>query len=228
MRLCALVLVVGCARHAGPPAESPATPTPVPEMNVSTDLDALTALGVFELRAVAGPVASPITQQGCAWFGVSSGVANVTGGTPAFSMRRDGPTSDEDAAFDTPLGRLDLSWRKLRPHLQPSFVASYRTATELPAAPDWMRPRFADDVAEAAGTDMRPEGSAPGLTVAEYALIAGRSHWARVGVESYMLPPEPGSDEPREGRNLVLIIADAPFAESPTSPLVPAFAGWSY
>lgn len=132
----------------------------------------------------------------------------------AFTSRWSGYSSEEHLIVVTPLGRIEVSPRSLRPYLAPSFEHTYgpKEKGRAPGA-----------VAEALEREGGP------LTVREYRLERGRTYHAKVAVETYLLPPEPGGDRPGHGENAVLWISDLSLKDGkPQRPITPTFEHWSY
>ncbi len=222
-RAALLLALAACAAHTtAAPADS--APAPIPDASPSeappmksVELSEFVDAGMFTITPLAGAIASPVSGEATAWFDVAIGTANDVNGQLEWSMRQRGPSAEHDVVFDTAHGRLTVSFRKLRPHLAPSWSKTFAALNDVPAAPAWLRPRLADAF-----------GEGP-VTVAEYSLRAGRSYFARVRTDSYALPPRREGAEPSRGSNMVLLVAEAAWeGAAPATKLVPAFLSWSY
>ena len=105
-----------------------------------------------------------------------------------------------------------VSWRRLRPHISPSFLREYEGVPEsLPFLEAWFS-RHSEPV-----------------TMAEFCLHPDRRYHARVETETYHLPPSGPDAEPEVGVNHVLVISDEPFLGSSLSKAaIPLFLNWMY
>ena len=112
----------------------------------------------------------------------------------------------------TPRGRIEVRYNSMRLYLPASASRRY-TRAGAANAPEIVREHLVENDA---------------ITLEEYVLEAGRQYHARVDVETYFLPPEPGGD-PRRQQHFVLAISDLPFKNGkPQRPLTPAFVGITY
>jgi hypothetical protein len=65
--------------------------------------------------------------------------------------------------------------------------------------------------------------------VAEYCLETGKTYFALVHQDTYLLPPKGPGSAPEHGRRLVLWISDKPFVDGkPEQQVTPAYRGWTY
>lgn len=168
-----------------------------------TTLEALRDLPPFEVR-VAGrtvapsPPGGPVAHVEWAWG---------TKAEDGLYAEWQGSAGDEDVVVSTPRGRLELAPGRLRLFLAPSWEGRF-TAAERAKAPAFAR-EWLDD-------------HAGPLDVTAWALRPDRAYHARVGVESYWLPPRGPAGEPVEREALVLWVSDAPFrAGRAVRPLTP-------
>lgn len=182
---------------------------------MSVDLADLVDLGEFELRFGGAVQSSFLGHLPCAWFEwhwgePASPELEAETGVPLASWSS--YTAEADLVAHTPRGELELSWRSLRPYLAPAFDQTW-TRGKARGAPKVVR------------ADLR---NGP-VRAVEYCLATDRSYYARVNVETYMLPPEGPGEPPGEGRNAVLVVSDVPFVEGrPPHSITPTFRGWSY
>jgi hypothetical protein len=178
------------------------------------DLYDLRDLGELPVRFDGPAQISGVTKRPCLWFEWDQGEPAAPGaGGDLFASSR-GHMSEAELVVHTPKGDIELSHRSLRPRLTPSFDQTWSPGRAA-GAPAPVR------------QELRAKRHP--VRVVEYCLEAGRSYFARVEVETYMLPPGPDSDGPTEGHNAVLVVSDTTFVEGgPRAPLTPMFRQWSY
>lgn len=113
----------------------------------------------------------------------------------------------------TPRGRIGVRYSSMRLYLPASASHRY-TRADAAAAPEIVRAHLSESEA---------------ITLEEFVLEAGRRYYARVDVETYFLPPEPGAGQPARRQHFVLAISDLPFKNGkPQRPLTPAFQDITY
>lgn len=68
------------------------------------------------------------------------------------------------------------------------------------------------------------------IYAAEYRLEAGKTYWATVHPDSYLMPPAQPGQPPRKGTNSVLRISDKPFGKDgePQVQATPTYRTWTY
>ncbi len=180
-----------------------------------TQLDSLRdlqSLDAFEVTLEGTSQQAFFSKKTCVYFEWSFGEGQSADGNWVTSWR--GYRSDAQLSVKTPKGMLDLSANDLRPYLGPSYEQTF-TADNAANAPQVIRDRI-------------KEGH-PTLNAKEFCLEPGRSYYARVVVESFMLPPRPGSQQPGRGEHAVLSISDMPYKDGhPQRPISPAFKNHRY
>lgn len=127
----------------------------------------------------------------------------------AWAVRIAGAHSGSTLLIKTPQGTVQLSHGSVRLYVGPAAAHRYSQSRTAPV-PEPLRELL---------REMDP------LTVEEYVLEPGRAYFARVEIETSMLPPR-GDEPPKRRRTLVLGISDLPFVNGkPQRPLAPSFAG---
>lgn len=177
---------------------------------VALTVDDLADAGELKIQLEGHEITSYPSNVRCLYFEWTYGLADGD----RFQKRWSGYQSEESFTVVTSKGRLDLSARQVRLYVAADFTHTY-DASDRAQAPDVVK--------QAMKEEKRP------VTVQEHRLVAGRTYFAKVHVDSYMLPPEPGEHRPRQGRNAVLWISDVPFVDGkPARAITPAYEGWSY
>ncbi len=195
-----LVMLVLACRHP----VSTATPPPVPPEpeTVMTELRDLPN-GVFQL-SVDGTVQEAKTEGEVVFVEIDEGI--VTDG--AWQTWSNNWNSKDGLVVITSAGRLDVPWRKLRLRIGSTWSEHWTSGDK--GIPEGLERWF-------------DEGQT--VTLAEFALVKGRTYWGQVETEHFHLPPTGPDADPGEGRTSVLVIQDSPDGPPPLTPL---FQGWSY
>jgi len=167
------------------------------------------------LVPVAATEVGPVSGKACAWYSVVIGERGEDGG---WAQIGDVFHMESDVQFETALGPMELSWRTIRPHLEPTWEKRVASAEDLvPTMDPGLRQMLAARLEDGP------------FTLSESCLIAGKAIAAQVDIESYMLPPSPPDFEPSEGSKTVLRVSNGPWKEGrPVLGLTPPFDGWSY
>jgi hypothetical protein len=127
--------------------------------------------------------------------------------------RTTGYQTTEPLILVLPEGQLEIGINKLRLYLSPTVGLKF-TGKEKREIPEVIRERLAET---------------GGVVIAEeFVLEPGKTYYARVGEESYLLPPDE-SGRPIRRHNTILELSDKPFVEGkPRRPITPAYRGWTY
>ena len=75
---------------------------------------------------------------------------------------------------------------------------------------------------------IQSEAADGSVLLREYALGDETQYFARLAIERYQLPPEPGGGSPRSRENQVLQISDVPFGTNDDERLTPLYWAWTY
>lgn len=190
-----------------------------PETDLKEDAEMATA--PLALEDLAGLTEFPITLSGetletylskkpCLYFEWHFGV-KIDGDWDWFST---GYHHETDLVIETPKGPVEVSWRKCRLFLNPSWTKTVAPGNAS-EAPEVVREKLAEE--------KKP------ITIEEYALLPGKTYFARLDTESYHLPPRPPDMKPQRRTNTVIWISDQPFRDGkPVSLITPTFKSWSY
>jgi hypothetical protein len=211
--LTCLVGVSNAGAETPPRPGAAAVSAPVPGAEILSELKGHSLV----LVPLEGTESSPVTGRKCGWFSVVIGTRGEDGDwvevQEVFHV-------ESDVQFETPLGRMELSWRKLRPHLKPSWEKVLHTPEDLEAEMDpGLRGALEAQLAEGAGP----------LTLSESCLLPGEAIAAQIETETYLLPPEPPDFEPGEASNTVLRLSNGAWEDGdPLLPLTAPFDDWSY
>lgn len=165
----------------------------------------------FQIRFEGPPLEGQLSKKPCAYYEWTHG----EGRDPSSYAR--GFQSDGQLVAAVRIGglpfRVGFSWRKLRPYVAPSFERQARFGE--PWVPSVVRADLG--------------GATQPVWVLEHCLEIGADYYARVGVETYSLPPRGPGQRPGQGRNRVLLVSDRPFVDGrPQGGLTPGFRAWSY
>ena len=156
------------------------------------------------------PEVSPVGGTKCLWFEWDVGTQSSDGSWESYS----GHQSESEVTVRTGDGTLGLSWRKLRPHLDPTTRKVYTPAdvdTAPPVVKQWLEKGETEVVAE------------------EFCLQPEVVYWVRSDGETYNLPPREEGGPPTERVNYVLRLSDKAFDAQPDPKrLTPQFRAWTY
>jgi hypothetical protein len=176
-------------------------------MGQPTPFERLQALGGFTVTLNGPSLATLLAQTECVYWEWAAGERRGD----EWATRVGSGHSGNLLTIVTPAGTLDLPHGSLRLYLPPSITRQF-TRSARNAAPMELRHLL---------DDMDP------LSVSEYLLQSGVTYYARVEVESGMLPPRDGN-APERRRTLVLAISDRPFVDGKAQrPLTPSFIGFA-
>lgn len=229
-----LAPLAACARSVTPkeaaatstPASASATSSassetvmklPEPEpTEAETFLAAHAETGVFRVRLVGKGEESLLAHARCAYFEWAYGDADDA--SYAIGYRSEAPlavVAFVPAAEGKPavVQSFELSTRKLRPYVAPSFARALKPGDK--PIPEPVAELFAKGAKRASLT--------------EHCLAIDHDYQAIVRIETYRLPPRGPGAKPGRGTNRVLVVSDRPFVDGkPAGEVTPAFRNWSY
>ncbi len=155
------------------------------------------------------PVKGPKSEGKVIWAEVVLGSKDAEGKWVSFQHLHN-TEGTLDLASDSQ--SAELFWRKMRPHIAPTHERVFESAEGAPPpVVAWLK-----------------DHPAPAY-MTEYALIAGKTYYGQVEIETFSLPPKGPGERPGTGRNTIFIFSDQPWVDDkPVGELTPMFAGWTY
>ena len=216
-----IVMILGACSARQPVVEAAPEPTTIedPKLTIvepeapglpTIGLSDLVKAGEFELTFTGRTEEAFLSKKQCVWY--TSTIGEKAEGE--WVVQSEGYTTEKTVYALVASDNLEVTWRKLRPHLSPSFTKTVARADA--DQPPWATTWFSSQDSKT-------------VTFEEFCLEKDKTYFACVGGEDYHLPPEEPDGPPQEQTNQVLIVSDAPFQDGkPTVELVPVFRHWTY
>lgn len=169
------------------------------------------------VRVISPEVESFRSKKPCAYFEWLYGF-KVDGKWSEYSI---GYQSEEGLTLQTDTGRIQLGRSDFRLFLSPTTSESYTNEKEILEKAD-----FLTEFTTQGDTKI---GEANPVYVEEYILESGKTYFAILHIDSFMLPPDEDGGRPTRKEKKLLWISDTPFVEGkPQKEMTPAFSQWRY